>query len=76
MSDPEKMTDPQAPSVPEVPAEETGESFGELFLQYEQTRPKKERDRSAGIEGTVISVSGDSVVLDIGFKTEGILPLA
>src|ERR1039458_312470 len=29
-----------------------------------------------GLEGTVIAVTGESVYLDIGFKTEGIMPLA
>src|SRR6202035_2762316 len=28
------------------------------------------------LEGTVIAISADSVILDIGFKSEGILPLA
>jgi small subunit ribosomal protein S1 len=57
--------------------EDSSESFGELLAQYEQASPrKKERGRSEGIEGTVITVSADSVVLDIGFKTEGILPLS
>ena len=29
-----------------------------------------------GLEGTVVAVTADSVFLDIGYKTEGILPLA
>ncbi|MBZ5630207.1 MAG: 30S ribosomal protein S1, partial [Acidobacteriia bacterium] len=33
-------------------------------------------DRRQQIEGTVVAVTADAVLLDIGFKTEGILPLS
>src|SRR3972149_4157627 len=65
------------PSIPEShPAAESGESFGEMFLQYERSHSRKRTEPGKGLEGTVIAVSGESVLLDIGFKTEGILPLA
>src|SRR5580698_5520002 len=57
---------------PNPPAEE---SFGAIFSQYEQSH-RKGSDGGRGREGTVIAVSADSVFLDIGFKSEGILPLA
>ena len=65
------------PSIPESqPTAESGESFGEMFSQYERSHSRKRTEPGKGVEGTVIAVSGESVVLDIGFKTEGILPLA
>src|SRR3990170_4603051 len=65
------------PSIPEShPTPESGESFGEMFSQYERSHSRKRPEPGKGLEGTVIAVSGESVLLDIGFKTEGILPLA
>src|SRR5690348_1907555 len=63
------------PDTPEVPSSETTESFSGLLSQYQ---PGKSRPQLAGnqIEGTVIAISADSVYVDIGLKTEGILPLA
>jgi len=57
-------------------AGESGESFGELLSQYDKSHSRKSEDGGKQILGTVIVVSGDSVFLDIGFKSEGILPLA
>jgi small subunit ribosomal protein S1 len=55
---------------------ETGESFKDLLSQYEKSHSRKSEDGSRQLEGTVIAVTSDSVLLDIGFKSEGILPLA
>jgi small subunit ribosomal protein S1 len=57
-------------------AGEPGESFGDLLSQYEKSHLRKSEDGGRQLLGTVIVVSGDSVFLDIGFKSEGILPLA
>jgi small subunit ribosomal protein S1 len=65
------------PSIPDSqPTAEPDESFGELLSQFEQSHSRKPEDGSRQIEGTVIAVSAESVFLDIGFKSEGILPLA
>ncbi len=65
------------PSIPDPqPTAEPDESFGELLSQFEQSHSRKAEDGSRQIEGTVIAVSAESVFLDIGFKSEGILPLA
>src|SRR5271155_5007457 len=69
------------PGVPESQltaesAAETGESFGDLLLQYDKSHSRKSEDDGKQLVGTVIVVTGDSVFLDIGFKSEGILPLA
>src|ERR1700722_6537341 len=67
-------------SVPEsnVTAESAAapdESFGEMLSQYEKSHSRKAEDGGKQLVGTVIVVTGDSIFLDIGFKSEGILPL-
>src|SRR5580692_3406633 len=56
-------------------SQEPEESFGTIFSEYEQSH-RRGGDAGRGREGTVIAVSADTVFLDIGFKSEGILPLA
>ena len=68
MSDP-IIPEPQATTEPD-------ESFGDLLSQYEKGHSRKREDGNKQLEGTVIAVSAESVFLDIGFKSEGILPLA
>lgn len=51
------------------------ESFGDLLQEFEQSHSHKPGE-GKGIEGTVVAVSNESVFLDIGYKTEGIIPLA
>jgi small subunit ribosomal protein S1 len=58
------------------PANAPAESFGDILSQYEQSHSHRVEEGKRGLEGTVIAVTGESVYLDIGFKTEGILPLA
>ncbi len=55
---------------------EADQSFGEMLSQYEKKHSRKTKDGGKQLVGTVIIVTGDSVFLDIGFKSEGILPLA
>ena len=65
------------PNVPESQSTtEFTESFEDILSQHERSRSRKPDGGRKGLEGTVIAVSGESVLLDIGFKTEGILPLA
>jgi small subunit ribosomal protein S1 len=47
-----------------------------MLAQYEKTHSRKAPDGNKQLEGTVVAVSAESVFLDIGYKTEGILPLA
>jgi small subunit ribosomal protein S1 len=64
-------------STPEIqPSPEADESFGAIFSQYEKSHSRKGSEAAKGREGTVVAVTADSVLLDIGFKSEGILPLA
>jgi small subunit ribosomal protein S1 len=55
---------------------EPNESFGDLLSQFEQSHSHKAEEGGKGLEGTVVAVSGDSVFLDIGYKTEGTIPVA
>jgi small subunit ribosomal protein S1 len=72
MSNP-STTNPQTPET--QPAAETTESFGEIFAQYQKSHSRK-AEGSRQIDATVISVTADSVFFDIGYKSEGILPVA
>ena len=67
------MSDPNAPES--LSLNESGESFKDILSQFEQSKPRKPQETGKGREGTVIAVTADSVLVDIGFKTEGILPL-
>ncbi len=55
---------------------EVEESFGAIFSEYEQSHARKAEGGSRQIDATVVAVTVDSVLLDIGYKTEGVLPLA
>ena len=61
-------SDSQKPSEPE--------SFGDLLSQFEQAHSHHPETGGRGLEGTVVAVTGDQVFLDVGYKIEGILPLA
>jgi small subunit ribosomal protein S1 len=63
-----------APTVePEPEPSATEESFADIFSEFQRTHSR--RDGSSQIRGTVVAVTADSVLVDIGFKSEGILPL-
>jgi small subunit ribosomal protein S1 len=65
------------PAIPESPSTtEATESFSDLLSQYEKSHTRKREDGGKQLEGTVIAITADSVILDIGFKSEGILPLS
>jgi small subunit ribosomal protein S1 len=68
------MSNPIAPEPNPVP--ESTESFEDILSQYEKTHSRKKEDGGKQLEGTVIAVSAESVFFDIGFKSEGIIPLA
>jgi small subunit ribosomal protein S1 len=65
------------PAIPESPSTEATESFSDLLSQYEKSHARKGKEGGGKqLEGTVIAITADSVILDIGFKSEGILPLS
>jgi small subunit ribosomal protein S1 len=55
-------------------AEEPTESFAELLSQFEKSHSHKAAPGQRQLQGTVVSLSADQVFLDIGYKTEGVLP--
>jgi len=57
----------------ESPSEESTESFSDLLAEFETSHTHK-ADGDKQLEGTVVSLDAESVYLDIGYKTEGILP--
>src|ERR1051326_7975020 len=70
------MPDPNTPDAQATnDSAETSESFQDILSQYERDHARKDAQPSQGMEGTVIKVTADSVLLDIGYKIEGILPL-
>ena len=59
-----------------APQEATQESsFGDILSQFEQEH-RSEGGGAQTVQGTVVSVTPESVVLDIGRKMEGIVPFA
>ncbi len=58
------------------PVAESSESFEDILSQYEKSHSRRKEDGGKQLEATVIDVSSESVFFDIGFKTEGIMPLA
>src|ERR1035437_3538775 len=77
MSNP-SMLDQDRPADPKSPTtNEPDESFADILSEYEQSHTHRIREEGKrGLEGTVVAVTGESVFLDIGYKTEGIIPLA
>src|SRR5215469_13010264 len=67
---------PKTPSdfidTPEAP-DDSGVSFGSLLSEFEKTHVDRSKTDAAQKEGIVVSISSDSVFLDIGFKVEGVL---
>jgi small subunit ribosomal protein S1 len=59
-----------AASLPEEPAE----SFADLLRDFERSHSHKSEPGAKQLQGTVISLSAEQVFLDIGYKTEGVLP--
>jgi small subunit ribosomal protein S1 len=72
--------EPVVPSVPELiapPAEapdEPEESFADLLNDFERSHSHRGDPGQRQLKGVVVSLSADQVFLDIGYKTEGVLP--
>ena len=69
------MSDPQNSNLENLPENENTESFGEILSEFQKSHSHK-TEGSRQLEGTVISVTAEAVYFDIGFKSEGILPIA
>jgi small subunit ribosomal protein S1 len=76
MSNPSTLDRDPVTGMGSQPANAPAESFGDILSQYEQSHSHRIEEGKRGLEGTVVSVTAESVYLDIGYKTEGIIPLA
>ncbi len=75
---PEAIQPTSAPE-PSEPISEPNESFSDLLRAYDQSHAQSHATISDSgqkqIHATVAALTADSALLDIGYKTEGILPL-
>jgi small subunit ribosomal protein S1 len=55
-------------------SDDSTESFGSLLSRFERSQADRSKADAAQKEGIVVSISSESVFLDIGFKVEGVLP--
>jgi len=63
------------PNIPESSSKnESSESFGNILSQFEKTQAAKPVEGLR--EGTVVTLAAEGAFLDVGLKTEGILPLS
>ncbi|HEV3513721.1 MAG TPA: S1 RNA-binding domain-containing protein [Candidatus Sulfotelmatobacter sp.] len=71
------MADPTAtnPNPLTTQTSESDQSFGDILSQFQKSHSHK-TEGSRQLEATVIAVTAESVFFDIGFKSEGILPLS
>jgi len=71
------MADPLVPNSQDQnhPTPETTESFGDILSQFQKSHSHR-IEGGKQLEGTVIAVTAEAVFFDIGYKSEGILPLS
>ncbi|MGA1982427.1 MAG: S1 RNA-binding domain-containing protein [Acidobacteriaceae bacterium] len=67
---------PEAQPLVEDPTEEPTESFSEMLAEFEHSHGHTTEGGGNQMQGTVVSKDAEFVYLDIGYKSEGILPLS
>src|ERR1700751_1316617 len=67
------MADPETPN-PQPPVSESAESFGDILTKFQKSHSHR-TESGKQLEGTVIAVTAEAVFFDIGYKSEGTLPL-
>jgi small subunit ribosomal protein S1 len=65
---------PNSKSSDSPDTQENSQSFQDILSEFEQSHKRRTDDGSRQIVGTVVAITADSVLLDIGFKSEGVLP--
>jgi small subunit ribosomal protein S1 len=65
---------PETQALAETEAEQENNTFAELLSSFERQHSGTERSES--VTGTIVSVTADTILIDIGRKTEGSLSLA
>ena len=69
----ENTPETQLPEAPADASTDSTESFGDALRDFERSHLRPDADNRQ-VEATVVSLSSNSVFLDIGFKIEGVLP--
>lgn len=69
---PQPAEEPESAQPESSSSAESTESFGDLLSEFE--RSHRPEPGTKQLQGTVVSVGPDAVYLDIGYKTEGMLP--
>jgi small subunit ribosomal protein S1 len=64
----------EPPAEASAETEEPVESFADLLNEFERSHAHKSEPGQKQLQGTVVSLSDSQVFLDIGYKTEGVLP--
>ena len=71
------MSNPNTPeNEPTAESAEPAESFDTILSQFEQSHSRRSGEGGKQISGTVVAVSAEYVFVDVGYKTEGVLPIA
>lgn len=65
---------PEAPPLVDDSTDEPTESFGEMLAEFEHSHVHTTEGGANQVQGTVVSMDAEFVYLDIGYKSEGILP--
>ncbi len=68
------MPNPAVSRDPEATGTAPDSSFGDILSQFEQAHASPGETENSGREGTVVAITGGSVLVDIGLKIEGVLP--
>src|ERR1017187_8980500 len=53
-----------------------GENFADILSQYEQSHSHKPEAGGQGLQGTVVAITAEQVFLDIGQRSEGVIPVS
>src|SRR3954462_1654118 len=72
------MADPEISNSPNPATQlitDNAESFGDILTQFQKSHSRR-AEGGRQLDATVISVTAEVVFFDIGFKSEGILPLS
>ena len=71
------MSNPEIPEVDSLgEVAEPAASFDAILSEYEQSHQRRSGEDRRQIDGTVVAVDAEFVFVDIGYKTEGVLPVA
>jgi small subunit ribosomal protein S1 len=74
VAEPTAVSVAQSSEPPDSEPSEPEESFADLLVAFERSHSHKSEPGQRQLQGVVVSLSADQVFLDIGYKTEGVLP--